>query len=215
MRTKLWKRPALAALALLIAAMTLAPAARAAQKPYRISGVEAVGKKDWAPKETLTGSQQGVTFSIRYLEPAAAREVVAAALGRDPKLLHERAGDMDPGHLAFVVQIDNATEQQVRFNPAEAWLYTDKGDTKIPLDYSALYMLGQRLGPAAPSTDEVASVFFDQEARIQPGGSVRKILAYEAPREDRFKTFEIRIVEVSVGSEPIGFSFPFRKFYED
>ncbi len=192
-----------------------APVAHAAQKPSRISGAEAVGKQDWSPKETLIGSQQGVTFTIRYLEPEAARKAVASALGRDPKLLHDRVADMDPGHLAFVVQIDNATDQQVRFNPSEAWLYTDTGDTKIPLDYIALYRLGQRLGPEAPSTDEVASVFFDQEATIQPRGSVRKILAYEAPREDKFKTFVIRVVEVSVGSEPLGFSFPFRKFYED
>jgi len=188
----------------------------AAKKPYKISGAERVSKTSWAPKETLTGTMQGVTFSIRYLEPEAARQAVASALGRDPKLLRPRTPDMDPGHLAFVVQIDNATEQQVRFNPAEAWLYTDKGDTKIALDYSELFMLGQKLGAAvAPSTDEVASVFFDREVMIQPSGSVRKILAYEAPREDKFRTFEIRVVEVSVGSEPVGFSFPFRKFYED
>jgi hypothetical protein len=198
------------------AACLVATTPFAAKKPYKISGAERVSKTTWAPVETLKGSMQGVTFTIRYLEPAAASKAVGSAVGRDLKLLRPRTPDIDPGHLAFVLQIDNATRQQVRFNPSEAWLYTDKGDTKVALDYSALFMLGNRLDPTiAPSTDEVASAFFDREVLIEPSGSVRKILAFDAPSEDKFRTFEIRIVEVSVGSEPVGFSFPFRKFYED
>ena len=204
------------ALAGLLAALALVGSARAAQKPYRISGAQRDEKKKWTAVETLTATQQGVTLSIRHIDPEAAAKAVTAALGRDLKLIRGRTPDLDPGHLAFVVQIDNKSDQQVRFNPSEAWLYTEKGDTKVALDYSELYMLGQKLGAArAPSTDEVASVFFDREIIIQPEGSVRKILAYDAPREDKFRTFEIRMVEVSVGSDPIGFSFPFRKFSVD
>lgn len=211
-----WKRPAGRAALAAVVACLVAATPFAAKKPYKISGAERVSKTTWTPVETLTGTMQGVTFAIRYLEPEAARKAVATAVGRDLKLLRPRTPDMDPGHLAFVLQIDNATKQQVRFNPSEAWLYSDKGDTKIALDYSELFMLGQKLDPTvSPSTDEVASVFFDREILIDPSGSVRKILAFDAPREDKFRTFEIRIVEVSVGSEPVGFSFPFRKFYED
>ncbi len=207
--------PAACALMLLPALAGPGEALHAASKPYRITAVKETARKRYEPVETLTAVRDGVTFAIRYLDPASARRAVADTVGRDLHLIRARDEDRDPGHLVFLVQVDNGTGKTVRFNPGEAWLHTNKGDMKIPLDYSALFMLGQRLGDRAPTTDEVAEVFFDREVTLAPGGSVRKLLVFDAPREDKYKSFEIRIAEVNVAADPIGFVFPFRKIREE
>jgi hypothetical protein len=203
----------IAVAALLCAAGSSFPAAWAGSKAYRIDGARQDEEGKWRPMETLEVTHRSVTFQVRHVDPAACRAAIASLLGRDVPLVRPRSEE-GPGHMAFIVQIDNASEEPVHFNPMQAWLMTDKGDAKIALDYSELYVLGRSAGPAAPTTDEVAAVFFDRTVTIQPGGSVRKILLFDAPREDRFRTFDIKIADVTIGTIGEVFVFPFRKFPE-
>lgn len=205
-----------AIVAILAVPLLLVPSASPAkERSYRISAVEADPETTrWRPADLLEQSRLGVRFQIRYLDPAAARRAIVAALGRDLDLLPGRAEERRPGFIVFLLQVDNASRSEVLFNPGQARLFSNKGDMKFALDYSALYEVARRLGPQAPELDELAVIFFDRLMPIAPGGSARKLLAFDAPRDDRFREFEIRLAEVNVGTEAVDFVFPFRKIRE-
>jgi len=202
-------------IALLLALLPAAAVpAQAAKKHYRISGAEKDADGKWQPVEELSATIGGMSFTIRFLEPEARVAAIRSVLSRDLDLLPGRVDERHPGYLVFLLEADNGTGAQVHFNPGQARLASDKGDMKFALDYSALYEVARRAGPAAPSFDEMAAMLFDRGVTIEPGGSVRKLLAFEAPSEDKYKTLEVQLVEVNTGSRGIDFVFPFRKFYE-
>jgi len=200
-------------LVLAIAVLSAQPG-RAAKKTYRISAAEKDADGKWQPTEEISTTLAGVSFRIRFLQPEERVAVFRSVLSRDIDLLPGRVDERRPGYLVFLLQVDNGTEGQVHFNPGASRLATEKGDMKFALDYTALYEVAVRLGPAAPSLDEIASMMFDRSITIEPGGSVRKLLAFEAPRDDRYKTLQVRLLEVSVGAQGVDFVLPFRKFFE-
>jgi hypothetical protein len=193
---------------------TLVAPALAASKPYHIAGGRRDAERKWQEVDQLDQTLKGVTFRIRFLDAATARGAIAKGLGRDLDLLPGRVDERAPGYLVFVLEVANDAAQDVNFNPGQARLATDKGDMNFALDYSALYGVAMRLGPDAPSLEVLATIFFDRAVTIRPGGSVRKLLAFEAPKEDRFKGFEVILAEVNVGPLATDAVFQFRKFFE-
>ncbi|MFQ5844676.1 MAG: hypothetical protein ACE5JG_06770, partial [Planctomycetota bacterium] len=162
-----------------------------AARPYRIAGARKDARGRWRPVERLEQTRGGVSFRIGFLDAGARRSVLRAALGRDVDLLPGRVDEARPGYLVFVLELRNGSGRDVLFNPGQARLASEKGDMKFALDYSALYRVSRRLGERGPSLEEIASVVFDRAVTIRPGGSVRKLLAFEAPREDRYRTLEV------------------------
>ncbi|HKY32852.1 MAG TPA: hypothetical protein VJV23_09970 [Candidatus Polarisedimenticolia bacterium] len=182
-----------------------------AARPYRIAGLERDDKGKWVPAEVLRQSRDGVTAEIKFLDPDARRAVVRAALGGEGNVFPGRAGEKAPGFLVFVLQLANGSRHDVTFNPGQARLTTEKGDMKFALDYSAVHELTRGLGEGSPGMDDLSAILFDRVVTIRPEGSVRKLLAFPAPREDRYKEIQVRIVELNVGSDGIDLIFPFRK----
>ncbi|HET6373974.1 MAG TPA: hypothetical protein VFG76_11750 [Candidatus Polarisedimenticolia bacterium] len=203
-----------AALALGLTLLTLAPV-HAAQKPYRISATLRDDAGKWQPTDVLTEKRLNAMFQIRFLEPEARPGVLKQALGRELDFLPGRTGERSPGFLVFVLQIENASTEDINFNPTQARLASNKGDVKFALDYSALYEVASRMGPSGPSLDELAQAVFDRAVRISPGGSVRKLIVFDAPRDDVYRDFEVRLHEVNVGTTAVDVVFPFRKFFQD
>lgn len=190
----------------------LVPALAIAAKPYRIAGAQK-GAEGWQPEEVLEQSRNGVAFQIRFLEPETRRQTMEKALGRDLDLLPGRLDERRPGYLVFALQIDNRSPEDVHFNPGQARLASDKGDLKFALDYTALFEVARRL-PDPPELDQLGSILFDRPVTIRSGGSVRKLIAFDAPREDRYRTLDVLLVEINVGTTGVDVVFPFRKFFE-
>lgn len=207
-------RRAIAFGVLAVPLLLLPAVAPAKEKTYRITAVEEDPETKWRPAEVLERTRLGVRFQIRYLDTAAARAAIGASLGRNLDLLPGRVDERRPGFIVFLLQVDNGSPSEVLFNPGQARLFSNKGDMKFALDYSALYEVARRFGPEGPELDDLAAIFFDRLMPIAPGGSARKLLAFDAPRDDRFREFEIRLAEVNVGAESIDFVFPFRKIRE-
>jgi len=187
----------------------------AAAKPYKISGANRDERGKWQPTEVLEQTRSGVVFQMQFLEPDAARRVLSSMLGRDVDLLPGRLGERRRGYLVFVLQIANASPADVTFNPTQARLSTEKGDMEFALDYSALYDASRLLGPDGPGLEQMATAIFDRSLTIKPEGSVRKLLAFPAPREDKYKTIEVRLAEVNVGAAAVDVVFFFRKFFQE
>ncbi len=187
----------------------------AAAKPYRIAAAVRDAEGKWRPAAELEETREGLTVNIFYLPPASRGPALQKALGRDMDLLPGRVDERRPGFHVFVLRIDNASGQDLLFNPTQARMATEKGDLKFALDYSALYEESRRLGPQGPSLDEMASVVFDRSVTIREGGSVSKLLAFEAPRDDHYKRLEVRLHDLLVGITPLDLVFHFRKFTEE
>lgn len=201
--------------ALAIAALATATAGGgllAAQKPYRIAAAERDAEGEWLPKADHSALSRGVAVHLKYLEHEAARATIEKGLSRPIDLLPARRDEKRPGFLVFVLQIDNHGEEPIQFNPGQARFATEKGDMKFALDYTALYEVARRFGPAGPTIDEMAAIFFERAIPIAPGGSVRKLLAFHAPTEDRWKTAEVMVVEIQSGADAVDLKFLFRKF---
>jgi len=186
----------------------------AESKPYKISAARKDTRGKWSRTEILEQTRDGVAFQIKYLEAEARRAALRSAIGRDIDLFPGRSGEDRPGYLAFVLQVNNESSQDVLFNPGQARLASEKGDMKFALDYSALYEIASRAAPEPPTLDEMASAIFDRVVTIKPGGSVRKLLAFEAPKDDRYRTLEVRLLEVNIGPSSVDLVFPFHKIFE-
>jgi len=203
------------AIALLMPILVLAAGpALAKQKPYKIAAATRDAHGDWAPGDVLEETIGGVQFQMRYLDPAGTRSAVTGALGRDIDLLPGRVDEARPGFLVFVLQVENRSGAKVIYNPGHTRMASNKGDMKIALDYTALYELAMRHGPEAPEIHELDAILFDRSVTIEPGGSVRKLLAFEAPREDRYRTLDVQLLEIDIDGRAANIMFPFRKFYE-
>ena len=205
--------PRAAALCLVIGLAVSAPA-QAAARPYHIAGARRNADHKWEAADLIAVTQQGVAFEIGYLDPEGTRRTLKSTIGRDVNLLPGRMDEHRPGYLVFVLQITNGSAQDLVFNPGQARLATDKGDVKIALDYTALYEIAVRNGPDAPSLDELDRAIFDRSVTVTTGGSIRKLIAFEAPREDRYKVIEVRLAEMNIGPLSMDAVFPFRKFFD-
>lgn len=184
----------------------------AAQKPYRIAGAVADEEDKWRPSEVLEEVRRDIRFQISFLEPRARSRVIESAIGRPIDLLPGRIDENRPGYLVFVLQIENGSEMDLHYNPTQTRMATEKGDVEFALDYTAFYEASRALGESGPSFDEVAKIAFDRTVTVRPGGSVRKLLAFEAPKEDKYRTVEVRLHDLAVGTEAENIVFPFRKF---
>ena len=192
----------------------LVTAALAAAKPYTISAARKDEAGKWQRADVLEETRLGVSFEIKFLDPAGTRSAVKTGLGKDLDLLPGRIDEHKPGFLVFVLQVNNNGQQDVYFNPTQARLTSDHGDVEFALDYSALYEVARKLGPDAPSLDELATIALDRAVTIRAGGSIRKLIAFDAPREDKYHELEVHLYEVNVGPISMDVVFPFRKFFE-
>ncbi|MGH9867390.1 MAG: hypothetical protein ACREAA_04390 [Candidatus Polarisedimenticolia bacterium] len=200
----------------LLAMMPATAVLAAKDRPYRIAGAQRGPDKEWVPVDVMEQANRGVACQIRYLAPEARTDALKSAVNSSMELFPGRAAEKNghPGYIVFVLEMANQTTEDVMFNPGQARMVTEKGDMKFPLDYTAVHERLSSLGPGAPEVDEVAAAVFDRTVTLRPGGSVRKLLVFDAPREDTFKTIQVRLHEINVGTEDIGFLFPFRKFFE-
>lgn len=183
-----------------------------AMKPYRIAAALRSKEGKWIPGTTHEVLSRGVRFQIRYLDPIPGRAVIERGLSRTIDLLPGWRDEKNPGFILFVLQLDNDSEEEIHFNPGQARLVTEKADIKFALDYTSLFEVAKRFGVSAPTLDEMGAVVFDRVMTLKPGGSVLKLLAFESPTEDRWRTAEVMIVEIQSGPEAIDLRFPFRKF---
>lgn len=184
----------------------------AAKKAYRIAGAVGDESGKWKPAEVLEQVRRDIRFQISYLQPRARPQVIESAIGRPIDLLPGRIDENRPGFHVFVLQIENGSGMDLNFNPTQARMATDSGDVEFAMDYTAFYEASRALGDSGPSFDEVARIAFDRAVTVRPGGSVRKLLVFAAPGEDKYKTVEVRLHELAVGTEAENVVFPFRKF---
>jgi hypothetical protein len=206
-------RPALVTLLLLI--LPGATSLLLAAKPYRLAAVDRDAKGKPRPADLIRQMALGATFEIGYLDEAARRGAISSALGRDLDLLPGRVDEQRRGYLVFVLKVTNDSGADLLFNPGHARLASDKEDLSFALDYTGLYKVIQRIGAQAPSLEELGTILFDREVTIQPGGSVRKLLAFEGPRDEWFHELNVRLLEINIGLESVDMIFPFRKFPVD
>src|SRR5882672_4489218 len=149
--------------------LALSAPAQAAAKPSHIAGARRNADHKWEAVDLIAVTQQGVAFEIGYLDPEGARRALKSTVGRDVDILPGRVDEHRPGYLVFVLQITNGSAQDLVFNPGQARLATDKGDMKFALDYSALYEIAVRIGPDAPSLEELDRAIFDRSVTVTPG----------------------------------------------
>jgi hypothetical protein len=187
--------------------------AHAAAKPYRIAGALRGEDRKWAAVEVLEETRDGLSCQIKYLDGEGRRAVLDSSLATSLDLFPVRRADgKRPSYLVFVLEITNGTPEAVTFNPTQSRMSTEKGDMEFALDYTAVHERLRAFGDEAPGVDDLQKVLFDRVMTLSPGGSARKLLVFDGPRDDRFRTIQVRLVEVSVGSNGMDFVFPFRKF---
>jgi len=202
-----------ASAASVVIALALCPgAAFPATRPYRIAAAIRSEEGKWLPATTHETLNRGVRFQVRHLDPPAGRAAIERGLSRTIDLLPGWRDEKRPGFILFVLQLDNVSQEEIHFNPGQARLATEKADMKFALDYTALFEAAKRFGASAPTMEEMATVFFDRVMTLKPGGSVRKLLAFESPTEDRWRSADVMIVEIQSGREAIDLHFLFRKF---
>ncbi len=198
---------------ILFVVMSLAGADAQARRPkvYRISGAGEDAKGRPAPAEVLTAEESGVRLSIRYLDAPAAGEAMASVVKGAGALFKERT-ETDRGHLVFALQIDNASAGDLLYEPGQGRLITDRSDAEFPLDYTGLYELLRTLPCGAPDLDEIEKAVYSRAVTIRAGGSIRKLLVFDGPRDGRFKRLELRIGAIHTPEGEIDARFPFRRF---
>ena len=184
-----------------------------AAKPYRLAGAARDAEGKWQSVETIKQVAGRTSFEIRLLDDATRRETFKTALGREVDPFPGRVDETHPGYLVFVLQVNNdAAAEDLIFNPGQARIATNQEVREFALDYSALYEVTRKLGPKAPTLDELAAMIFDRTVTIRAGGSVRKLLVFEGPGDDAWKDLEVRLLEVHTGATAVDVRFPFRKF---
>ena len=184
-----------------------------ASHPYRIGGAMRDADGKWRSVEIIKEVHGKTSFEIRLLDDATRREAFKTALGREMDPFPSRVDELHPGYFVFVLQVNNdSPSDDLVFNPGQARLVTKNEVREFALDYSALYEVASKLGPDAPTLDELASTIFDRTVTIRPGGGVRKLLIFERPRDEEWKDMEVRLLEVHTGREVVDVGFPFRKF---
>jgi hypothetical protein len=181
------------------------------EKVYRIAGVSTGEKGKPAPAEVLSFVEGGVRVTIRYLDPRAAEAALASVVDGAAGLFHERT-ESSRGHLAFALQLENEARDLLLFEPGQGRLVTDRADAEFPLDYTRLYQILARRPGGGPPLEELERAVFTRAVTVKPGGSVRKLLVFEGPRNGRFKKFEVRIGVLHLADRDIDARFPFRRF---
>lgn len=183
-----------------------------AARPYRLAGATRDAEGKWQAVEVQKQAHGKASFEIRLLDDATRRETFKSALGREVDPFPGRVDEMHPGYLVFVLQVNNDAAADLVFNPGQARLATNQEVREFALDYSALYEVAHKLGPQAPTLDELAGMIFDRTVTIRAGGSVRKLLVFERPRDEAWHDMEVRLLEVHTGATAVDVRFPFRKF---
>ena len=184
-----------------------------AARPYRLAGAIRDANGKWQSVEIIKQVNGHTSYEIRLLDDATRREAFKTALGREVDPFPGKVDERHPGYLVFVLQVNNhATDEDLVFNPGQARMATNNEVREFALDYSSLYEVANKLGPKSPTLDELAGMIFDRTVTIRPGGSVRKLLVFEGPRDEEWKDLEVRLFEVHTGAAIIDVVFPFRKF---
>ena len=183
-----------------------------ASHPYHLDGASRDAQGKWQAVAVQKQTHGRASFEIRLLDDAARRETFQSALGRELDPFPSRVDDEHRGYLVFVLQVNNDAAEDLVFNPGQARIATNQEVREFALDYSALYEVTRRLGSRAPTLEELAAIIFDRTVTIRPGGSVRKLLVFDGPRDDAWKDLEVRLLEVHTGATVIDVGFPFRKF---
>lgn len=178
---------------------------------YRIAGAGRNEKNKVVPVDVLSSVQGDTRVSIRYLTPEEADAALATVVGDAGPLFKPRT-ETSRGHLVFALQIENQGKADVIYEPGQGQLVTDRSDAEFPLDYTGLYRLLSRLPDGAPSLEDVERAVYGRAVSIAPGGSVRKLLVFDGPRDAKFKKFEVRIGAIEFGEGEIDARFPFRRF---
>lgn len=207
------RRRPLRASGLLIAILLMAAAGPAAgkEKVTRIAGVGRDPKGKPTPVEILTASDSGLRISIGYLEPAAAGKAIGSILGESADIFRAQEEGVR-GHLVFVLQIDNDSRSDVIYQPGQGRLITDRHDAEFPMDYTMLHRLLTTMPGGAPELEEVERAVFSRATTVRPGGSVRKLLVFEGPRNRKFKKLEVRIGALHLEDRELDPRFRFRRF---
>jgi hypothetical protein len=178
---------------------------------YRIAGAAKDEKGKTVPAEQLAFDGSGLKLTMRYLDGPARLAALFSVLGREIDLFPERS-NASRGFLVFAFSIENHAEGDLLFEPGQCRFISDRLDAEFPLDYSSLYEILTSLPSGSPSLEEVKKAVFSEVATIRPGGAVRKLLVFPAPREERFKEFEIRIGALHQSGGDLDATFKFKRF---
>ncbi len=194
--------------------MICLPAADAQAKKdkiYRLSGSGQDEKGKPVPTEVLSVAQSGVRISIRYLDALKAGEAMASVIGGTAGIFKERTATTR-GHLVFALQIENEGGFDLLFEPGQGRLITDRTDAEFPLDYTGLYELLRTMPGGAPDLEDIEKAVYSRAVTIRSGGSIRKLLVFDGPRDERFKKLEIRIGVIHTPDGEIDANFSFKRF---
>lgn len=181
------------------------------KKVYRIAGESRNEEGDRVPKEVLTYGASGIQVAIRYLDGAARISALSSVLGREYDLFPERS-EGERGHLVFVLEIRNGSEEDLHFEPGQSRLFTERLDAEFPFDYTRLYQRVSHLPGEPISLGDLEKAVFGRATMIRPGGSVRKLLVFRGPAEDKYKKIEVRIGALHLAEQDLDPAFRFRKF---
>jgi hypothetical protein len=196
---------------LLLIGIAGAEAVAGKKKVYRLAGAGEDDKGKPAPTEVLSATHSGVHLSIRYLDAARAGEAMASVVPGTEGLFRERT-DAQRGHLVFALQIENGGGTDLIYEPGQGRLITDRSDAEFPLDYTGLYELLRTLPEGAPALEEIEAAVYSRSVTVRAGGSIRKLLVFEGPRDGNFKKIEVRIGVIHTPEGDIDARFPFRRF---
>jgi len=193
-----------------LASCLLAEASRA-PKVTRIAGAGRDAKGKVIARDVLEQATMGVRIAIRYLDGAGRKAALASVPGLAQDLFPEqvKAGE---GFLVFALELANDAPGELIFEPGQGRLLTDRQDAEFPMDYTSLYGVLAKSGPAAPSLEQVERAVFSRAATIKPGGSVRKLLVFPGPRDERFKRLEVRLGALHLPEGDLDAAFEFRRF---
>jgi len=180
-------------------------------KIYRIAGEGKDARGKVVPSDDLAFESAGISLSMRYLDGPARTSALSSVLGREVDLFPERSAS-SRGYLVFVFEIRSRAVGDLIFEPGQGRLITNKYDVEFPMDYSSLYELLSHQPAGSPSLEEVRKAVYSEATTIRPGGSIRKLLVFQGPKEDRWKTLQVRIGALHLTDGDVDTSFKFRKF---
>lgn len=205
------RAPASALIVLSLLLTTGIPVHARKETTTRIAGVGENEKGKPVPVDVLSTTAAGVRVAITYMDSERASRALGTMVEGDTSIFRPRT-DSSPGHLVFAVEIDNQSGSDVLYQPGQGRLVTDRTDAKFPMDYTMLYRLLAGHPGGAPPLEEVEKAVYSRAMTIRSGGSVRKLLVFEGPRDGKFKKLEVRVGALQVAEQELDPRFHFRRF---
>jgi len=201
-----------AAAAAAIALLSAGGISDAKPRVWRIAGAVRDAKGKWAPAERVVFEAEKIRVSMQYLDGSSRRLALASVTGREADLFPEPSETVR-GYLVFTLEIENAAGEALFFEPGQSRFFADgRRSAEIALEYAGLYEIVAQQPPGGPSLEDAERAVYARALTIQPGGAVRKLLVFRAPRDGKWKNLEVQINALHLAAADLDAVFRFRRF---